>query len=56
MVIFDMPMGKDSQGRRLWRYLRGKGFGYLQQSVWITPDSLDQERQVLGRGSPIDFA
>ena len=50
MVIFDVPMGKDSQRRRLWSYLRGKGFGYLQNSVWITPDPLEEERQVLAGG------
>jgi phenylacetic acid degradation operon negative regulatory protein len=50
MVVFDIPVGKDSQRRRLWSYLRGKGFGCLQNSVWITPDPLDEERQVLAAG------
>ena len=50
MVIFDMPVGKDSQRRRLWSYLRGKGFGYLQDSVWITPDPMEEERQILAGG------
>jgi len=30
--------------------LRDKGFGYLQNSVWITPDPLAQEREILGGG------
>jgi phenylacetic acid degradation operon negative regulatory protein len=47
MVLFDMPVGKDAQRRRLWTYLRDKGFGYLQYSVWITPDPLEEERQIL---------
>jgi DNA-binding transcriptional regulator PaaX len=47
MVLFDMPVGKDAQRRRLWSYLRGKGFGYLQYSVWVTPDPLEEERQIL---------
>ncbi len=48
MVLFNMPVGKDAQRRRLWSYLRDKGFGYLQNSVWITPDPLEEERQILG--------
>jgi DNA-binding transcriptional regulator PaaX len=34
----------------LRRYLRAKCFGYLQNSVWITPDPLDQERKIIGGG------
>jgi DNA-binding transcriptional regulator PaaX len=34
----------------LRRYLRDKGFGYLQNSVWISPDPLAAEREVLGGG------
>jgi phenylacetic acid degradation operon negative regulatory protein len=49
MVLFDVPLGKDAQRRRLWSYLRDKGFGYLQNSVWITPDPLEEEREILGR-------
>jgi phenylacetic acid degradation operon negative regulatory protein len=51
MVLFDMPVGKDSQRRWLWSYLRGRGFGYLQKSVWISPDPLDEERQILASES-----
>lgn len=29
---------------------RDKGFGYLQNSVWISPDPLAQEREILGGG------
>ena len=32
------------------RYLRDKGFGYLQNSVWITPDSLEEEARILVGG------
>jgi len=35
---------------RLRRYLRGKNFGYLQGSVWITPDRMRDEREVLAGG------
>ena len=45
-----MPTGQNAQRERLRRYLRDKGFGYLQNSVWITPDPLAEERQILGGG------
>ena len=44
LILFDVPLGRDTQRNRLRRYLRNKGFGYLQNSVWITPDSLANER------------
>jgi CRISPR-associated endonuclease Cas2 len=47
LVIFDVPTGQNAQRERLRRYLRSRGFGYLQNSVWITPDSLEQERRAL---------
>ena|SRR5947207_3515971 len=50
LVLFDVPTGRNAQRERLRRYLRDKGFGYLQQSVWISPDSLVEERQILGGG------
>jgi len=50
MVLFDVPTGQNAQRERLRRYLRDKGFGYLQNSVWITPDSLETERQILVGG------
>jgi hypothetical protein len=30
--------------------MRDKGFGHLQNSVWISPDPLTAEREVLGGG------
>jgi len=50
LVLFDVPTAQNSHRTRLRRYLRDKGFGYLQNSVWITPDSLDAERQILVGG------
>jgi phenylacetic acid degradation operon negative regulatory protein len=50
LVLFDVPTGQNSQRERLRRYLRDKGFGYVQNSVWITPDPLMEERQILGGG------
>jgi phenylacetic acid degradation operon negative regulatory protein len=50
LVLFDIPTAQNSQRARLRRYLCGKGFGYLQNSVWITPDSLEEEKRVLAGG------
>ena len=50
LVLFDVPTAQNSHRKRLRRYLRDKGFGYLQNSVWITPDSLEEERQILVGG------
>ena len=50
LVLFDVPTGQNAQRERLRRYLRDKCFGYLQNSVWITPDSLEDERKILVGG------
>ena len=50
LVLFDVPKAHNTHRARLRRYLRDKGFGYLQNSVWITPDPLEEERQILGGG------
>jgi len=50
LVLFDIPTGQNAQRERLRRYLRDKGFGYVQNSVWITPDPLEEERQIFGDG------
>jgi len=50
LVLFDVPTAQNTQRTRLRRYLRDKGFGYLQNSVWITPDSLAEEQRILGGG------
>ncbi len=50
LVLFDVPTGQNAQRERLRRYLRDKGFGYLQNSVWISPDPLAQEREILAGG------
>ena len=50
LVLFDVPTSQNSDRTRLRRYLRDKGFGYLQNSVWITPDPLEEERQILVGG------
>lgn len=50
LVLFDVPTAQNSHRVRLRRYLQDKGFGYLQNSVWITPDSLEEERHILVGG------
>jgi DNA-binding transcriptional regulator PaaX len=53
LVVFDLPLGQETQRDRVRRYLRSKGFGYLQKSVWIAPDRLTEERHALS-GSRVD--
>jgi phenylacetic acid degradation operon negative regulatory protein len=50
VVIYDVPVEHDSHRQRLRRYLCDKDFGYLQNSVWVTPDPLSEERQILRDG------
>ncbi len=50
LVLFDVPTSQNAFHIKLWRYLRNRGFGCLQNSVWITPDPLEAERQILGDG------
>jgi len=50
LVLFDVPMRQNAQRERLRRYLRQKGFGYLQNSVWISPDPLGEQCELLSGG------
>jgi phenylacetic acid degradation operon negative regulatory protein len=50
LVLFDVPTAQNTHRTQLRRHLREKGFGYVQNSVWITPDQLEVERQVLVGG------
>jgi DNA-binding transcriptional regulator PaaX len=50
LVLYDVPTTRNIHRRRLRCYLCDKGFGYLQNSVWITPDSLEEERLLLVGG------
>jgi phenylacetic acid degradation operon negative regulatory protein len=53
MVLFDIPE-KDKRLRdKLRRHLHAQHFGYLQNSVWVSPDPLDFERQIF-KGSDIN--
>jgi phenylacetic acid degradation operon negative regulatory protein len=53
MVVFDVPQRRAGERIRLRRSLADRGFGYLQDSVWITPDPLKGERSVLST-APVD--
>ncbi|PYI86030.1 MAG: hypothetical protein DME26_09745 [Verrucomicrobia bacterium] len=37
--LFDLPARNKPLRLRLWRWLRTQRFGYLQMSVWLTPDA-----------------
>jgi DNA-binding transcriptional regulator PaaX len=53
LVLFDLPVQRTDLRQRLLRALRRNHFGYLQNSVWITPDAalavraklLDEKRE-----------
>ena len=50
LVLFDVPVGQNAHRERLWRYLRHRAFGCLQGSLWITPDPMQGERDILAEG------
>ena len=41
LLLFDLPERQQRLRMTLWRWLRRQHFGYLQQSVWIVPDSIN---------------
>lgn len=53
LVLFDVPEVRSSTRNKLRRYLQRRSFGYLQNSVWITPDPVQDERAILADG-PVD--
>jgi DNA-binding transcriptional regulator PaaX len=42
LMLFDLPARDQKLRLRLWRWLRTHRFGYLQLSVWLTPDAIDE--------------
>jgi phenylacetic acid degradation operon negative regulatory protein len=50
LVIFDVPESRNTARDKLRRHLRARGFGCLQNSVWITPGPVQQERNLLAEG------
>jgi phenylacetic acid degradation operon negative regulatory protein len=53
LALFDVPEAHDAVRDKLRAYLRGCGFGCLQNSVWITPDPVRDQRTLLA-GSKVD--
>jgi phenylacetic acid degradation operon negative regulatory protein len=47
MLFFDLPVGCQEVRVRLLRWLRRNGFGYLQDSVWIHTDPVDEVVELL---------
>jgi phenylacetic acid degradation operon negative regulatory protein len=55
VVVFDLPEEHNASRVRLRRYLKDRGFGYLQNSLWITPDPLDAEvRKLSAQGEDVE--
>ena len=50
MVVFDIPITHNTHRKRLRRHLYNRHFGCLQDSLWISPDSLSSERELLTSG------
>jgi DNA-binding transcriptional regulator PaaX len=42
LLLFDLPERQQRLRLNLWRWLRRERFGYLQQSVWIVPDTITE--------------
>jgi len=49
LVLFDLPAAEGTARNRLRNVLRERGFGWLQNSVWVSPHSL-AERELLRAG------
>jgi len=47
MLMFDLPIRRQTTRVKLIRWLRQHQFGYLQNSVWIHPDPVPQLRETL---------
>lgn len=48
IVLFDLPIDEGKLRRQLHRTLRRNHLGYLQDSVWVTPDSALAVRASMG--------
>ena len=53
LVLFDLPSRELQLRQRLRRTLHRNHFGYLQNSVWITPDPADPIREILRQTSTV---
>ncbi|HEY8933179.1 MAG TPA: hypothetical protein VIM44_07710 [Rariglobus sp.] len=48
LVLFDVPVNRRALRMQLWRFLKQNRFGYLQNSVWVTPDATKELRDRIG--------
>lgn len=55
LMLYDVPIRRNSHRNRLRNHLRSLGFGVLQGSVWISPDLPDSELEIL-RGGRTDVS
>lgn len=49
LLTFDLPSTDVVLRQRLYRWLRSHRFGHLQQSVWVSPDPVDETNLPLHR-------
>jgi phenylacetic acid degradation operon negative regulatory protein len=42
LVLFDLPARHQRLRTTLWRWLKRQRLGYLQNSVWVTPDAINE--------------
>lgn len=55
MVAFDLPEIHNASRVRLRRFLKDRGFGYLQKSLWISPDPMDEDiRRLSAMGEDVE--
>ena len=51
LILFDLPLDAKALRIKLHRLLRARHFGYLQGNVWLTPDSVEDLRTIVGNTS-----
>jgi phenylacetic acid degradation operon negative regulatory protein len=47
LVLFDLPAAEGTARNRLRNFLRKHGFGWLQNSVWVSPHALPDQNALL---------
>ncbi len=47
LVLFDLPAAEGTKRNQLRDFLRSRGFGWLQKSVWISPHPLKEQKILL---------
>lgn len=54
ILMFDVPEANRSYRDTLRAFLKKKNFGYLQKSVWVTPDDVRADYDDLNRAAAVD--